>query len=110
MGALRQIIGSKNNQEHFNDKSQQDAVDFMQVLLSNIEAEVGCQTGEAGARAASDHRDNCVVSLIQGVERFQNMFQHSNDGSCPMCGEMPRSREVKFVIFHHNMINKYLIS
>ena len=99
-GALRHIIGSKNNQEHFNDKSQQDAVDFMQVLLSNIEAEVGCQTGEAGARAAGDHRDNCVVSLIQGVERFQNMFKNSSDGSCPMCGEVPRSREVKFEIFH----------
>ena len=67
-GALRQIIGSKNNQEHFNDKSQQDAVDFMQVLLSNIETEIGCQIGDAGARAASDHRFNCVVSLIQARE------------------------------------------
>ena len=84
-GALRQTIGSKTNQKHFNDQSQQDAVDFMQVLLSNIESEVGCQAGEAGAHAAAgDHRNNCVVSLIQGVETFQNKFRDSIDGSCPI--------------------------
>ena len=99
-GALRQIIGSKRNQEHFNDQSQQDAVDFMQVLLSNIESEVGCQAGEAGARVDGDHRNNCVVSLIQGVERYQYNFRNSVDGSCPMCGAMQSSREVKFEIFH----------
>ena len=86
-GALRQIIGSKPNQEHYDDQSQQDAVEFMQVLLSNIETEVGCPAGELGARANDDHRVNCVVSLIQGVERFEYKFEDSIDGSCPMCGE-----------------------
>ena len=63
-GALRQIIGSKRNQEHFDDQSQQDAVDFMQVLLSNIETEVGCRAGEEGDRAGGNHRDNAIVILL----------------------------------------------
>ena len=75
---------------------QQDATDFIHILLTRIELEIGC----AGAHPMSGHRQNCVVSLIQGRETFENKFVNSEDGSCPMCGTMARSTDQKFEFFH----------
>ena len=64
-GALRQIIGSRRNQEHFNDQSQQDAVDFLGTLLSNIENEVGCTAGEVGAPVSPAWQPTSVSMLLK---------------------------------------------
>ena len=81
-GELRTTIGSMSGLGRFKDGTQEDASDFLHMLLIRIEQEVGC----AGPHPQSGHRDNCVVSLIQGRETFENKFVNSDDGSCPMCG------------------------
>ena len=66
-GALRTIFGTTPGQSKFNDGSQQDAVDFMNEFLDKLEKEIGCEASGTRSGFVDDHRDNCIVSLVQGV-------------------------------------------
>ena len=73
---------------------QQDAEDFLQVLVSKLESEVKCIGSKFG------HTDNCLVPMFEGREQLVYKFVNSDDGSCPMCFELPDAKEEPFEIFH----------
>ena len=93
---LRMLIGSKRGLFRFMDYSQQDAVDFLLNLINEIEKELGCYN----VPAQYGHKINCFVSLIQGIELYQNKFMDTADGSCFYCGTLPTKMENTFNIFH----------
>ena len=97
-GVLRDIIGNMRGFERFSTKpefgNQQDASDFLNVLVSKLEAEVNCRGFEFG------HSGNCMVSWFEGKEQLEFKFLNSDNGSCPICSEMPDSRVEPFEVLH----------
>ena len=71
---------------------QQDAEDFLQVLVSKLESEVKCIGSKFG------HTDNCLVPMFEGREQLVYKLVNSEDGSCPICFEMPDAKEEPFEI------------
>ena len=95
-GVLREIIGSMKGFERFSTKpefgDQQDAEDFLQVLVTKLENEVKCRGSKFG------HTDNCLVPMFEGREQLVYKLVNSEDGSCPICFEMPDAKEEPFEI------------
>ena len=97
-GVLRDMIGALEGLERFSTKpafgNQQDASDFLNVLVSKIEAEVKCRGFEFG------HSGNCMVPWFEGKEQIEFKFLNSDNGSCPICFEMPDSTIEPFEVLH----------
>ena len=66
-GALRETFSSMPGQGEYNDGSQQDAVDFMNKFLNNLEKEIGCEAAGVRSGFGDAHRENCIVKLVQGL-------------------------------------------
>ena len=97
-GELREMIGSMAGFERFSTVhslgTQECAKDFLSVLVSKLENEVKCRGSRFG------HSNNCVVPMFEGREQLVYKFVNSDDGSCPVCLQMPDTKVQPFEIFH----------
>ena len=90
-GELREMIGSMAGYERFSAVhpslgTQECAKDFLSVLVSKLENEVKCRGSRFG------HSDNCLVPMFEGREQLLYKFVNSDDGSCPVCLQMPDTK------------------
>ena len=93
-GELREMIGSMAGFERFSTVhrlgTQECAKDFLSVLVSKLENEVKCRGSRFG------HSDNCLVPMFEGREQLLYKFVNSEDGSCPVCRQMPDTKVEPF--------------
>ena len=94
-GELREKIGAMAGYERFSTVypslgSQECAKDFLSVLVSKLENEVKCRGSRFG------HSDNCLVPMFEGREQLLYKFVNSEDGSCPVCRQMPDTKVEPF--------------
>ena len=98
---LRMLIGRKRGLQRFMDGSQQDAVDFLHILINELEKEIGCFS----SHGQKNHKVNCFVSFIQGIEVFKHRFVKSKNGACSYCGTFPSNSQNSFEVFHLSTSN-----
>ena len=80
--ALRILVASKSEQPSLCDGSQQDIVEFIEILLRELEKELSPVMG--------------LLSKFWGKEVHKKRFLEAKDGSCHKCGQYPMSSEQSF--------------
>jgi ubiquitin C-terminal hydrolase len=84
---LRRLVATKSGRHYLKDGSQQDTVEFLVTLLTEVENEISDDNWEA----------KTVVQEFWGIEKKEKKFL-TNSGICSKCNSGPRQEVERFQV------------
>ena len=91
---LRRLVATKSGRNYLNDGTQQDTVEFLTILLQEVEEEISVNNWEA----------KVVIQEFWGTEKKEKRFVNRT-GICSKCKSSPRDEVERFQVLQLDIPN-----